>query len=482
MEIEGKDKMAKKDSYARKVVDVERSGQKIILPDDPAAMTLQQAIDALKRRQKEEETPVSINEFIEGVHYMDAARAFALALAERFGWADAKVVKSFFGDMPPNIVSVQTDYGKRENIIWGTFNLPGLDGGYLKSSATQLRKNGPTVFQIGGEVKRKYMHVVADIADRTRRIVKEDSIYRGKPVRYNMGDDPSFIDVSGPADIILPAVTEAALLTNLLAPIEYTEACRAAKIPLKRGILLEGTYGTGKTLASLMTAQRCRANGWTFVLCDKPSELSEALAFARVYQPAVVFCEDIDREAAGQERTVSIDALLNMIDGVESKGSEIITVLTTNDVESINKAMLRPGRLDAVVHMAPPDPEAVIRLIQLYGGNRLDPEANLKAIGKTLAGRIPAVIREVVERAKLHAIRLSEGQDATITSDALKEAADTMVAHWELLEKPAEQAKTPSDLVGEGLTGLVAEGVNGKLGKEVADLYSRVGEIHDCVC
>jgi transitional endoplasmic reticulum ATPase len=57
---------------------------------------------------------------------------------------------------------------------------------------------------------------------------------------------------------------------------------------------------------------------------------------------------------------------LNEIDGVESKGKELITILTSNHAENINQAMLRPGRLDAVLSIQAPDAFAAEKLIRLY--------------------------------------------------------------------------------------------------------------------
>jgi SpoVK/Ycf46/Vps4 family AAA+-type ATPase len=80
---------------------------------------------------------------------------------------------------------------------------------------------------------------------------------------------------------------------------------QAHKVPLKRGVLLEGPYGTGKTLTAFVTAKKCVENGWTFIMLDRVAALKEALTFARMYAPAVVFAEDIDRSVEG-ERTVGL--------------------------------------------------------------------------------------------------------------------------------------------------------------------------------
>src|SRR5262249_9702485 len=112
-----------------------------------------------------------------------------------------------------------------------------------------------------------------------------------------------------------------------------------------------------KTLTAYVTAKKSSSNNWTFIYLDRVAGLHEAFRFAKQYAPSVIFAEDIDRAVNGDDRTTDIDDVLNTIDGIESKGGEIITILTTNHVDQINRAMLRPGRLDAVISIQAPDAE-----------------------------------------------------------------------------------------------------------------------------
>ena len=73
-----------------------------------------------------------------------------------------------------------------------------------------------------------------------------------------------------------------------------------------------------------------------------------------------------------------MDEILNVIDGIESKGTEIITVLTTNNLGNITSAMLRPGRLDAIVSVRAPDAKAAQQLVRLYAGTLLAADDDLQ--------------------------------------------------------------------------------------------------------
>jgi transitional endoplasmic reticulum ATPase len=175
-----------------------------------------------------------------------------------------------------------------------------------------------------------------------------------------------------------------------------------------------------------------------FVGVPRADELSDAIEFAKQYQsPAcVVFCEDVDRVTQG-ERSTAMDDILNIIDGIDTKRAHIITVLTSNAMETINPAMLRPGRLDAVIEVTAPDAEAIGRLIRMYGGDSVDKDADFTRIGELLAGNIPAVVEEVVRRSKLAQLALTPpGQKLGIISEqALISSAQTMAHQLDLLKK-----------------------------------------------
>jgi transitional endoplasmic reticulum ATPase len=233
---------------------------------------------------------------------------------------------------------------------------------------------------------------------------------------------------------------ERSIQTNLFTPIERVQDCIANGIPVKRGIMLGGSYGTGKTLAARVASKKAVDNGLTFVCVLRADELDDAINFAKLYSsPAtVLFCEDIDRALAG-ERTVRIDDILNTIDGIDSKNQNLITVLTSNHLDDVNPAMLRPGRLDAIIEVTAPDAEATARLIRLYAGKALNASEDITSAASRLAevGTIPAVIAEVVKRAKLSELAMSaRGTVVTnLSAAALDDAAFTMKTQNELLAR-----------------------------------------------
>lgn len=466
------------------------SGTKITLPDTPSRMSPAEAREWLTRYEKAEQEVIAIHETV-NAHPWDGAVAFMLAMKETFGWATPVPKPGFFGPTPPHMVSIETGPDETATIFWGQFKMPNIDG-VLETGVDD--SSGRPLFCIQGQARKKNMEIIHTLAELTRQIVRERSIYRGRALRLGVNRDGGIDLMNPPKFMNLKKVDENELVfsdklmeqvqTNLYTPIEHSAQCRANNVPLKRGVLLEGPYGTGKTLTATVTAKKCEANGWTFVTVPRVTALESALQFAANYQPCVVFVEDIDREMAGQ-RTAKMDDILNTVDGIISKGAEIMVVLTSNAAKDINRAMLRPGRLDAILHIDAPDAKAAEKLIRVYGRKLIKPTADLTEAGKALDGRIPAVIRECVERAKLYAIGTRPGQEFTLTGGDIARAAEGMAHHLRLLdgEKPAEL--TPAQKVADGLVEIINNGLGNStdegLSAKVKDLARVVAEIRENV-
>jgi transitional endoplasmic reticulum ATPase len=444
-ETSGGTKMAdekEKKKPERKMCNVTCGGDKIVLPDD---MDGKEAIEWIKRHMEENERTIAISEVVEAFP-ADGAWALTNALSQKYGWTSLIPTPGFWGSSPPAMIGVPTDAkGGTVQIPWGRIIIPKVDG-FIDTSA--MIKDGRWIFAINGEIRRKNEPEVKEIADLTRKFIKEQSLYKGKAIKMNFveadprkfnihAECPGFIDCEliKEEELILNDNVRALIEQALLTPIKKTKLCRKHKVPLKRGVLLEGVYGTGKSLAAYIVAKHAEANGWTFIYLNSVAHLQKAIFFAKQYAPAVVFAEDVDRVLAG-ERTMEMNEILNTIDGIDTKASEIITVLTTNHIEMINPAMLRPGRLDAIISFETPDSKSVERLIRMYGRELIDPDTKFHEACDKLIGQIPAIIRETVERAKLGAIgrQKSEKDPLKVNAADLDVAAESMLHHVKFMQ------------------------------------------------
>lgn len=463
------------------VAQVVHHGDKLVLPE---GMSIKDAKDLLDRREKYLQEQVRLVENFP-VFPWDGAYGLDKVLTAMYGWTPMEAIQTMFGKQPPALITIDIDHDKKAQVPWGKFSLPNVKG-ELKTDSNFI--DGRLCFTINAVVTREGEATVMRLFNELREYLKANSIYRGKAIRLRLSDDngerlampePKFMrvdDITREA-LIYSEALERSVETNLFTPIVRCKELAENGIPIKRGVLLGGPFGTGKTLAAKMAARLAVENGLTYVYLPRADEFADGVAFALQYQsPAcVLFCEDIDRAMDG-ERDEDMDDILNILDGIDSKNGNLIAVLTTNNLVGINQAMLRPGRLDAVLEVLPPDAGAVERLIRYYGGTTIAKTMDLSRIGAALAGNIPAVIAEVVKRAKLAQLRLNPvGQKVErLTEEALLESAETMDRQLGLLNRKDETPKVTID-------SLVREAIAEVTGMDTGTA-ERVREIHNRVC
>lgn len=463
------------------VAEIVTHGEKLILPEK---MEIDDAIKLLERRKSYLQEEVQLDETFDAFPW-DGANAFAEVLEKRYGWVPATATPGFFGPTPPKMISIEVAPGKTRQIPWGRFSLPNV-AGWVHTAAGS--KDGRVVFRVVAQVLRKDEATVKALLDDVRAHLKQASIYRGQAIKLRFRDDdgdklempePKFLNTNDVNEemLVYSADVQASIETNLFTPITRVQDCLANGVPVKRGVLLGGTYGTGKTLAAKVASKLAVQSGVTYIYVPRADELADAIEFAKQYQSpaAVIFCEDIDRVMAG-ERNVAMDDILNIIDGIDTKSANIVVVLTTNDLNAINPAMLRPGRLDAVIEVTAPDAKAVEKLLRVYGGAAIATTTDLTEAGKALDGAIPAVISEVVKRAKLAQLRLQKPGEkvAQLSEAALLEAAKTMRSQLQLLKSRSE-ATYEKPALDQALSSLVSDAV-----KDATDrIASKVAEIAD---
>ena len=466
-------------------------GGRILLPVDPEPMPYRRAIQVLVDKEAAHNQEFALYETIPGMP-LDAAYAFTEVLKERYGWVNPQTKRTIFGDQPPRMQVVKTGYSADDyvEVPIGKFKLPDitaeLETGFGRPNKSNRRSQFMD-FYISAEVRHEDRKIIMDLIAATRAYMAQHSIYKGKAMRLSVDDggnlnaliEPEFMDLSklDTRSLVLNDEVQGLVDVTLMTPIRKTQACRLHKIPLKRGILLHGPYGTGKTLTALVTAAEAIKNGWTYVMVDDVKALAATLEFARQFQPAVVFAEDIDR-VIDKERSDAANDIVNTIDGAVGKDAELIVVLTTNHIEKLPPVVLRNGRLDALIPINLPDSKAAEQLVRNYAGALLGNQP-LPGLGDKLTGYIPATIREVVERAKL--AMLQDDRDTLSLSD-LETVIFGLKSHAELLkdEKPKPSAAEELGLAFKRLLNGHGDGVDlSDMEEEIGNVNGSIGDVHD---
>ncbi|CCH31644.1 AAA family ATPase [Actinosynnema sp. NPDC047251] len=212
--------------------------------------------------------------------------------------------------------------------------------------------------------------------------------------------------------VVLPDGVLESIERHVVGIAEHSERLRAAGQHLKRGLLLHGPPGTGKThtVRYLMS----RMADCTVILLTGPAMrlISQAAALARRLQPALLVVEDVDLVAMDRGYSPSgnpmLFALLEAMDGVGAD-ADVTFVLTTNRVEELERALAdRPGRVDLAVEVPRPDAAGRRRLLELYGRG-VDLRADLVPVVAATEGVTASFIKELLRRAVLEAVR-AEGE------------------------------------------------------------------------
>ncbi|WP_296607037.1 ATP-binding protein [Nocardioides sp.] len=292
------------------------------------------------------------------------------------------------------------------------------------------------------EVVATVPDAASSLATELRALALELNVYRGQVVSFGhsmFGERSSLLRFHdrprmSPDDLILPAETFADLRRQVVGVARNRDRLRAAGQHLKRGLLLYGPPGVGKThtvrylVSELVDTTIVELTGETL------GGIREACSIARSLQPAMIVVEDVDLIA--QERghyggeTPLLFTLLNEMDGL-AEDADVVFLLTTNRADLLEPALAsRPGRVDQAVHIDLPDRESRRRLVELYRG---DLDADLSRIDAVLDrtdGVTASFLKELLRRAAVIAAdRDPDGAALTVSADdvdaSLTELLDT---------------------------------------------------------
>ncbi|KAJ3081193.1 26S proteasome regulatory subunit 6B [Quaeritorhiza haematococci] len=228
--------------------------------------------------------------------------------------------------------------------------------------------------------------------------------------------DVSYQDIGG-LDIQKQEIKEAVEL-----PLTHFDLYRQIGIDPPRGVLLYGPPGTGKTMlvkavAHHTTASFIRVVGSEFVqkyLGEGPRMVRDVFRLARENSPAIIFIDEIDAIATkrfdaqtGADREVQriLLELLNQMDGFDQT-SNVKVIMATNRADTLDPALLRPGRLDRKIEFPTPDRRQK-RLIfsTITGRMNLSEEVDLEDFVSRPDKLSGAEIAAICQEAGMHAVR-----------------------------------------------------------------------------
>ncbi len=215
---------------------------------------------------------------------------------------------------------------------------------------------------------------------------------------------------------------------------------------LPKGALLVGPPGTGKTLLAKAVAGEAKVpffsiSGSEFVemfVGMGAAKVRDLFKQAADKAPCIVFIDEIDTigkkrdGAAGiggnDEREQTLNQLLTEMDGFDGTRGVVI-LAATNRPESLDKALLRPGRFDRRIPVELPDLNGRVAILKVHAKDvKMEPNVDFDTIGRATSGASGAELANIINEAALRAVRM--GRDAVNQTD-LEESVEVVIAGYQ---------------------------------------------------
>jgi cell division protease FtsH len=288
----------------------------------------------------------------------------------------------------------------------------------------------------------------------------------------------TFADVAGAEE----AKTELEEIVEFLKnPDRFSQI--GARIP--KGVLLVGPPGTGKTLLAKAVAGEAGVTFFSMSASEfvelfvgtGAARVRDLFAQAKSQAPCIIFIDELDaigksrsggngfQSGSNDEREQTLNQLLTEMDGFNAGESTVIVLGATNRPETLDPALLRPGRFDRQVLVDRPDLTGRLAILQVYAQKvKLGEDIDLKAIATQTPGFAGADLANLVNEAALLAARRHQ---ETVSQEDFKEAIERVIAGLEKKSRvlsATEKKIVAYHEVGHALVGAVMPG-GGKVSK-----------------
>ncbi|GJE88690.1 26S proteasome subunit P45 [Phanerochaete sordida] len=207
-------------------------------------------------------------------------------------------------------------------------------------------------------------------------VLKDDTDPMVNVMKLDKAPTESYADIGG-LEQQIQEIKEAVEL-----PLTHPELYEEMGIKPPKGVILYGVPGTGKTLLAKAVANQTSATFLRIVgseliqkyLGDGPKLVRELFRVAEEHAPSIVFIDEIDAigtkrydSTSGGEREIqrTMLELLNQLDGFDSRG-DVKVIMATNKIESLDPALIRPGRIDRKIEFPLPDIKTKRHIFKLH--------------------------------------------------------------------------------------------------------------------
>ena len=252
---------------------------------------------------------------------------------------------------------------------------------------------------------------------------------------------------------------------------------------MTKGVLLVGEPGTGKTLLARAVAGEANCPFFSISGSDfievfvgvGAARVRDLFEQARKKSPSIIFIDEID--AVGRhrgsglggghdEREQTLNQLLTEMDGFETNKEPVIVIAATNRQDVLDKALLRPGRFDRIVHMPYPDLKSREQILQVHAKKiNIDPDVDLKKIARGTPGFTGADLENLINEA---AISASKKNRKMVEIEDFEESRDKLMhgkEHKTIMLTEEDKRVTAYHEAGHTLVALLTPGDSDPLHK-----------------
>ena len=236
------------------------------------------------------------------------------------------------------------------------------------------------------------------------------------------------------------------LLTEIVDFLHKPERYQEIGASMPKGALLVGPPGTGKTLLAKAVAGEADVpffsiSGSEFVemfVGMGAAKVRDLFKQAAEKAPCIVFIDEIDaigkKRESGQfgggndEREQTLNQLLTEMDGFDGRKGVVI-LAATNRPESLDPALLRPGRFDRRIPVELPDLQGRVEILKVHAKKiKIAPNVDFQAIARTAAGASGAELANIVNEAALRAVRMGR---KSATQEDMMESVEVVIAGYQ---------------------------------------------------
>ncbi|MEJ1964531.1 MAG: AAA family ATPase [Gammaproteobacteria bacterium] len=338
-----------------------------------------------------------------------------------------ETAQDFFGDRAA-IVTVGTfdfkDYAALAANLLGADRTTGIDFRILHRYASMLN---------GYQFRLACQLLAHEKAPTTDKFIECLETYvLSSNTRIDEVEALSFSSLPGSEEIV------EALETNIVLPFENRKLAQELGLKPKRGVLLFGPPGTGKTSIGRALAHRMKGKFFlidgTFI-SEPPAafflKIQNVVNEAKESSPSVLFIDDADVLFKIEHIAGLVRYLLSLLDGLESEtASNVCVMMTAMDVKKIPEALLRSGRVELWLETKAPDEATRSRILERWMGDELPGYQSIDyaPLARATEGFTPADLRRIAGDAKsLYAADLVAKRELATAKEYLARAVEDII-------------------------------------------------------